>query len=90
MQDWAQNKQKLSEGNGIHRFLTGYQDQWTAETEGDQTKPPAHTGFPAVHKENNQTHACASFCLYLIYITRRNSRHELLKELAAISNKKQV
>ena len=72
-----------------------------AETEENQTKivmfvfnlypypEPTHTGFPEVHKENNQTHARASFCLYQIYIIRRNSRHELLKELEATSNKKQ-
>lgn len=30
---------------------------------------PAHTGFPAVLIESNQPHACASLCLYLIYIT---------------------
>lgn len=33
--------------------------------------------------------SCASFCLYQIYIIHRNSRHELSKELEAISNKKQ-
>lgn len=48
---------------------------------------PAHTGFPEAHKENNETHVCASFCLYQIYIICRNSRHELLKELEAISSK---
>lgn len=50
---------------------------------------PAHAGFPAVLNESNQPHACASLCLYLIYITCRNSRHELLEELEAISSKKQ-
>jgi len=50
---------------------------------------PAHTGFPAALTEADQPHACASLCLYLIYITCRNSRHELLEELEAISSKKQ-
>lgn len=50
---------------------------------------PTHTVFPEVHKEINETHACAPFCLYQIYIVFRNPKHELLKELEAITNKKQ-